>query len=124
MKTTYRGFSSYSNNQSPIDNRMVDRALIKQDLINHFNTFRGEVLGRASFGSNLRSRLGEPFDEITKANIINDVTMVVRYDPRVSLKSVVPEYTDDTIVIVVVLEYVNDNEVDLINLFVDRNGVS
>ena len=124
MKTTYRGFSSYSDNQSSIDNRMADRALIKQDLINHFNTSLGEVLGRASFGSSLRSRLGEPFDEITKANIINDVTLVINYDPRVSLKSVTPEYTDDTITIVAVIEYTDSNEVDLISLFVDNNGVS
>ena len=123
--TDYIGFSTFTST-APRDTRLGGFDLVKQDLLNHFNTEPGQVLGRPSFGCRLRQRLGQPFDAITRTEIENDVRAVFKYDPRVELLGVDIQSTE------VARSYsmacnIRDTETDLVarfKFFVTTDGVS
>jgi phage baseplate assembly protein W len=82
----YKGFSSVSVNDNIRSNtEMFDVNLVKQDLLNHFNTRYREVPGRPGFGCAIYNLLAEPFDDITEVALREEVERVIRYDPRVEI---------------------------------------
>lgn len=83
---TYRGFSTVSNQAGSFN--LYDLALIKQDIINHFHVRQGERLEQPEFGTIIWDMLYEPLTEETKAAIIQNVTEIVNYDPRVIAEDV------------------------------------
>ena len=78
----YRGFSSVAGVKS---NQLYDVALIKQDLLNHFYTRKGERVMDPEFGSIIWDLLYEPIDESTKEDLIEDCKTIIASDPRVQL---------------------------------------
>jgi len=66
-----------------------DFDLIKQDLINHFHIRQGEKLTDPSFGTIIWDLLFEPFTTDIQEAIVNDVTTIVNYDPRLSVQEIV-----------------------------------
>jgi len=82
----YKGFSSVSVNENIHSNTEIfDVNLVKQDLLNHFNTRYREVPGRPGFGCGIYNLLAEPFDDITEVALREEVERVIRYDPRVEI---------------------------------------
>lgn len=82
----YRGFSSVSVNDNIHSNtELFDIGLVKQDILNHFNTRYREVPGRPGFGCGIYNLLAEPFDDITEVALREEVERVIRYDPRVEI---------------------------------------
>jgi len=82
----YRGFSSVSTDNSIHSNtELYDIALVKQDLLNHFNIRYREIPGRPGFGCAIYNLLAEPFDEITEVALREEVENVIRSDPRVEI---------------------------------------
>lgn len=82
----YRGFSSVSVDGNIHSNTEIfDVSLVKQDLLNHFNTRYREVPGRPGFGCGIYNLLAEPFDDITEVALREEVERVIRYDPRVEI---------------------------------------
>jgi phage baseplate assembly protein W len=82
----YRGFSSISGDGSTHSNtELFDIALVKQDLLNHFNIRYREIPGRPGFGCAIYNLLAEPFDEITEVALREEVENVIRSDPRVEV---------------------------------------
>ena len=59
-----------------------DVDLVKQDLINHFNIRKGEKLMQPNFGSIIWGMLFEPLPDHVNQVIVDDVSPVVGYDPR------------------------------------------
>lgn len=87
---TYRGISTVAESNSFA---LYDLALIKQDLINHFHIRRGEKLENPSFGTIIWDILFEPLTEDIKQLILDDVTTIINYDPRVQVSDItVSEY--------------------------------
>ena len=82
----YRGFSSGDTESNSF--KLYDLDLIKQDLINHFHIRQGEKLNDPEFGSIIWDALYEPFTEDVKQAIIQNVTDIINYDPRVSVNSI------------------------------------
>jgi phage baseplate assembly protein W len=82
---TYRGFSTVSTNEGY---QLYDFDLIKQDIINHFHIRQGEKLSDPTFGSVIWDLLFEPFTDRVKEIIVDNVTEIVNYDPRVSVESI------------------------------------
>ncbi len=82
---TYKGFSTVAGVKS---NQLYDLDIIKQDLINHFYTRKGERVMNPNFGSIIWDLLYDPLDESTKEDIIEDCKHIINSDPRVSLVSV------------------------------------
>jgi phage baseplate assembly protein W len=87
---TYRGISTVSDSGTfPL----YDISLIKQDITNHFHIRKGEKLENPEFGTIIWDVLFEPLTEEIKDLIIEDVTAVINYDPRVQVGDItVSEY--------------------------------
>jgi phage baseplate assembly protein W len=79
----YRGFSSV-NNASP-DTRLYDFDIVKQDIINQFNTKKGERIMNPAFGSIIWNLLMEPLTENVKTVLVDDITRICNSDPRVTV---------------------------------------
>jgi phage baseplate assembly protein W len=77
----YRGFSSVA--RDGIDTRLFDVDLVKQDLLNHFNTRVGDRVARPSFGSIIHDLLFDLFDSRTEGLVIADAQRIFSEDPRV-----------------------------------------
>jgi phage baseplate assembly protein W len=87
---TYRGISTVSDSGTfPL----YDISLIKQDITNHFHIRKGEKLENPNFGTIIWDVLFEPLTEELKELIIDDVTAVINYDPRVRVVDItISEY--------------------------------
>ena len=81
---TYKGFSTVAGVKS---NQLYDMDIIKQDLLNHFYTRKGERVMNPEFGSIIWDLLYEPLDESTKEDIATDCQRIINSDPRVQLMS-------------------------------------
>jgi phage baseplate assembly protein W len=84
-KGTYKGFSTVAGVKS---NQLYDLDLIKQDLINHFYTRKGERVMEPDFGSVIWDMLYEPMDETNKEIIVDDCKKIIISDPRVDLRDI------------------------------------
>lgn len=83
---TYRGISTVAEAGNFA---LYDIALIKQDIINHFHIRRGEKLENPKFGTIIWDILFEPLTEDIKQLILDDVTTIINYDPRVQVSNIV-----------------------------------
>lgn len=82
----YKGFSTanWVKNKTFV---LTDIELVKQDLLNHIFTIRGERVNMPAFGTRIPLMAFEPNDEKTRAIIEQDLREVFDYDPRVNLIS-------------------------------------
>ena len=117
----YRGYSTLGKDKKV---RMVDADLIKQDLINHFNIRRGEKLMNPDFGTIIWDSLFEPFTEQLKSQIIDDVTRIVSYDPRLKVDSVLVDQYDNGLILELRLLYSNTNELENLRLTFDKSSAT
>lgn len=82
----YTGFS-FKNWQRTKSFTLTDVALVKQDLLNHIFTRRGERVGQRGFGTIIQDLMFEPFDDNTVVLASDQVRSVIDFDPRVVLVS-------------------------------------
>lgn len=83
-KIFYRGFSSANwRDRGTFSISNID--LVKQDLLNHIYTIKGERVMMPNFGTRIPTLAFEPNDEFTRKIIEEDLTEVFNYDPRVRL---------------------------------------
>lgn len=78
----YKGFSSVNSENSGA--RLYDFDLVKQDIINQFNTKKGERVMNPEFGSIIWDLLMEPLTEETREALNQDITTICNSDPRVT----------------------------------------
>lgn len=109
----YRGFSTVGQSKKF---RATDSALIKQDLINHFNIRKGEKLMNPNFGTIVWGLLFEPMTNDVKQAVVQDISQIVGYDPRVNVNDVTVNEFDHGLQILVNLTYVNNNQSDVLLL--------
>jgi phage baseplate assembly protein W len=107
----YRGFSTVGQSKKF---RATDAALIKQDLINHFNIRKGEKLMNPNFGTIVWGLLFEPLTNDVKQAVVQDISQIVGYDPRVNVNDVTVNELDHGLQILVNLTYVNNNQSDVL----------
>jgi len=117
--TTYRGFSTFNRFKKY---RLTDYELAKQDLYNHFQIKKGEKLMNPNFGSEIWSLLFEPFTDDVKQKIINDINDIVRYDPRLSVDSVLVTQFDYGIQVELTLTYIPTNQVETLYMQFDQKS--
>ena len=106
-KKSYKGFSTVSNSSEGFS--LYDFELIKQDVINHFHIRKGEKLSDPNFGTIIWDVLFEPFTEDVKQAIVDDVTAIINYDPRVKAENVVVQTYESGIQIECLLSYIPYN---------------
>jgi phage baseplate assembly protein W len=78
----YKGFST--SNDLSLTNKIYDFDLIQQDILNMFQTKKGERVMNPEFGTVIWSLIYEPFTSDVKQLISEDVTRILNYDPRVT----------------------------------------
>lgn len=78
----YKGFSTA--NDLSLTNKIYDFDLIQQDILNMFQTKKGERVMNPEFGTVIWSLIYEPFTSDVKQLISEDVTRILNYDPRVT----------------------------------------
>jgi phage baseplate assembly protein W len=115
----YRGFSTIGQSKKF---RATDAALIKQDLINHFNIRKGEKLMNPDFGTIIWGLMFEPMSNEVKQALVADVNTILSYDPRVAVSNVTVNEQEYGLQIIVDLTYINNNQSDL--LFMNFNKES
>ena len=116
----YRGYNTIDNKSTKT--RLEDFELIKRDLSNHFNIRRGEKLMNPNFGTIIWEILFEPMTEEIKDAIIEDVTRVVTYEPRVIVENILVDEYQNGIIIEIRLRYKNTNEADTMRFMFDQTS--
>lgn len=103
----YRGFSSFLFEDTSTFT-LTDIELIKTDIMNHIFTLKGERLMMPDFGTIIPELVFEPLDGETAEIVLEEVTRVINYDPRVALKSIqaIPDYDINSITVYVNVTYV------------------
>jgi phage baseplate assembly protein W len=101
---TYKGFSTI-NDDIESSNTLYDIALIKQDIINHFHIRKGEKLSDPEFGTVIWDILFEPLTDQIKNLIIQDVSDIVNFDPRVSVNQIMVDSFENGIQVTCELVY-------------------
>lgn len=119
-KQKFIGFSTYNRIRPPF--RLTDIELVKQDLLNHFLTKKGERLMRPDYGSITHELLFDPFDEITKQEIIDDSIEIINSEPRVNFVNIDVQETDHGISLAIILEFLPSYTVDRLYVNFDRNN--
>ena len=76
----YRGFSTVDNLSTSV--KLFDQELIKQDILNQFNTRKGERVMNPEFGSIIWDLIYEPLTPAVKQQISTDIDRILASDPR------------------------------------------
>lgn len=84
---------------------LYDIDLIKQDLLNHFHTRKGERVMRPEFGCSIWDLIGEQLTPSVKDDVREEVERIIALDTRVTSRGVYVDSSDHTIVVVVDLYY-------------------
>ncbi len=115
---TFIGFSTDNKQKPPYT--LTDLDLVKQDLLNHFLTRKGERVMRPNFGSIIHDILMEPFDNLTKQDIEDECKEIVENDPRVDLLATNIENTDHLLKVELYLQYKVDQSKDVLEMRLER----
>jgi phage baseplate assembly protein W len=119
MVTRYKGFSTVDRTKKF---SLVDFELVKQDLINHFSIKKGQKLMNPNFGSLVWNALYEPLTEDVKSTIVNDVTRIVTYDPRLRVDQVILDEFDNGLQIEIDMTFLPGDFSDRLSLTFDSTS--
>jgi phage baseplate assembly protein W len=114
----YKGFST--SNDKSFTNKIYDFDLIKQDIINMFQTKKGERVMNPEFGTIIWNLIYEPFTADVKQLISEDVTRILNYDPRVTPVQIDIREAEYGLIIESTLYYKQEDVSDQMRLSFDR----
>ena len=118
MVTRYKGFSTIDRFKKF---RLTDLELIKRDLLNHFSIRKGEKVMDPNFGSIIWNMIHEPMTEDVKAVIVEDITQIINYDPRLKVDSVLINELDTGIQVQIDMTFLPGNRSEVLRLQFDSN---
>lgn len=102
----YKGFSSAKASQNF---KVYDNECVRQDLINQFNTRKGERVMNPKFGTIIWDAIFEPLTQSTRDAVAADIREILASEPRVVTESVkVDEYQTGILVELTVKYSTND----------------
>ena len=117
----YKGFSTVFSNQNT---KLYDFDLVKQDIINQFNTKKGERLMNPEFGSIIWNLLMEPLTENTGQLLKQDIEKICTSDPRVTpIKMDLIEYPNGYLLELTLLMNGTDQSSNLRLIFDQKIGL-
>lgn len=120
MNYIYKGFSTkqYQHNKNFV---MTDVELVKEDLVNHIFTRRGERVRMANFGTSIPDLVFEPLTDEVVSRVDSELRTVFNYDPRVVVVDmvVIPIFEEGAIIALVDLDYVELREKDRLSLRIE-----
>lgn len=116
----YRGFSTADITRDSFN--LYDLELIKQDIINHFHIRQGEKLSDPNFGTIIWDVLFEQLTPEIEEAIINNVTEIINYDPRVTAQQVFVSTYESGIQIEATIEYLPYNIQETLEFKFDQSA--
>lgn len=120
MDYIYKGFSTkqYQNDKNFV---MTDMELVKEDLVNHIFTRKGERVRMAQFGTAIPDLVFEQLTDDLVTIVENELRTVFTYDPRVELVDmvVIPLFDEQAVVALVDLNYIELQEKDRLSLRIE-----
>jgi phage baseplate assembly protein W len=114
----YKGFSTVDSSSGV---KLYDFELVKQDLLNQFNTRKGERLMNPEFGTIIWDLIYEPLTPDLRQKISEDIDRIVQSDPRVTPIFVNVVEQNYGFLIELTLQFVNTNQSENIVLTFDRS---
>jgi phage baseplate assembly protein W len=114
----YRGFSTVD--ESKTSPKLFDYELIKQDILNQFNTQKGERVMNPDFGTIIWALIYDPLTDELKQAVVDDVNRILQYDPRavpVEVNLVEQPYG---LLLECTLSFVGSNQVEILRLSFDK----
>lgn len=122
VSKTQRGlFFGFSTVEAIKSQNLMDIDLIKQDLLNHFNTKKNERVMMPGWGCGIWDYLFEPINHV-KENIIYEAQQVIDADPRVELENIDIIEKDHGLRINMTLLYVPLRAVSTFSIEFDRRN--
>lgn len=117
-KVLYRGFSTTAWEDGNRSFASKNIEVVKQDLLNHIFTVKGERVMMPGFGTRIPSLAFEPIDQRTLNIIDTDLREVFAYDPRVELLDlkIIPMSDNNTILAYASLKYIELGKVDTLHI--------
>jgi len=102
----FKGFSTIG-----LENKwkLEDTELVKRDIMNHFQTRRGERLNNLEFGSRIWEYTFEQMTDELREAIAADVQNIIDFDPRVVAKDITIQQFQNGFQIQMDLYFVNSN---------------
>jgi|TARA_R110001606_G_scaffold377440_1_gene536511 phage baseplate assembly protein W len=104
----FTGFSTKS--KKAINHELTDKDLVVEDLMNHIMTRRGERVMLPNYGSIIHDMLFEPLTSETTELIEEDLTEIIKDDPRCNFVSIEVTDSNHTINAIVRLQILPTNE--------------
>ena len=114
----FTGFST--KNKNAINHQLTDKNLVIEDLMNHIMTRKGERVMLPTYGSIIHDMLFEPLTEETTELIEEDLTDIIKDDPRCNFVSIEVTDSDHTINALLRLEILPTNEPVELSIDLDR----
>ncbi len=111
----YKGFSTVSS-QSQKKFVLNDQELIKQDLLNVFNTRRGSRVMQPKIGCIVWEKLFEIIGPTDVEEISVNISDIIKNDPRIKLDSIDVVQKNNGILISLNITYTQTNQVDYMNI--------
>lgn len=121
LRGTNIGFSTFGKRRPPFT--LENLELAKQDLLYSFHTQRGERVMRPDFGTIIFDLLFEPFDEETKAAVVEDAMDLIDEDPRFTMVSIDVRELEHTLRLDIQLNYVPLDVVSTLQIEYDRRNL-
>ena len=117
-KQFYKGFTTVDSNNT--STKLYDFDLVKQNIINHFNTKKGERLMNPTFGTIIWDLIMEPLTDDIRQLLTDDMNKICNFDPRVyPLQVSVNEY-ETGYVIEITLALKNTDQRSVLKLAFDQ----
>ncbi len=116
----YIGFSTVGLVSGPYT--LTDVELVKRDLLNTFETRRGERIMRPNYGTIIFDYLMDPFDDFTREAILDDVRRIIDEEPRVELVNLDASELEQVLRIDVVLNFAPQDIIDVLRVEYDRRN--
>ena len=115
----YKGFST--TNPDNRGSKLYDFELIKQNILNHFNTRKGQRVMNPTFGTIIWDTLMEPLTPAIRTALTKDIEAICNTDPRVYPTQIQISEYEQGYLIDVVLVMKNTNQSSALKLLFDQN---
>ena len=117
---TFKGFSSKADQRNF---KVYDFECVKQDLINRLSVRKGERVENPEFGTIIYDCLFEPFTEVLKDQILEDITANLNADPRISTEQIIVSEVDHGIAIQATITYIPLDITEKLQFKFDENSL-
>lgn len=114
----YVGFSTVD--PSNPGNKLFDFELVKQNLMNHFNTRKGERVMNPDFGCVIWELLFEPLTDDVRESIQKDIIKICESDPRAYASQIDIREYEQGFMLELTLVTTDSNQSDVLRLAFDQ----